>query len=313
MNFSRRFAFVALTVSSSAFLFGQNALAQDEAGGIEKVEPTIVYIGGGNAHANDIEPTKDEGNASEHDAVLADQDKGNVSEHDAVLADQNETAQDKAEYENVEAEAEPAILPDGVGDAYVYDVEPTEEEEHVSDWQTVDVRKSQLHNTAAPARIAAEVAGGIIGAIPAAGAAMIISAIANNGGLYESDVPRPHQLTTLERACLIGAVITPFLESASVHLMGSMLGNQGKSWTPYAGGIAGGAIGAGLGALGFIDNVSTGSKTLFAGAAVGAIIGAVTWYELSNNHEKNKAMVTNIRPVIEISDQRTTMGVGFDF
>ena len=199
-----------------------------------------------------------------------------------------------------------------VGDSVVVDDVAAEEQETVSDWSTIETRKAWMPYSEPAARISGEVFGGVIAAVPAVAAGAILSKIADDGGLYPEKDKYNH-IDTLDRAALISAFLVPFVESAGVHLVGSMLGNIGEPWTPYAGGAAGGAIGAGLGALGFLKSDSFGYKMVFVGAMVGALVGAVTWYEVSHASEMDRYTVSSVYPVVEVSDQGTVMGVGMEF
>ena len=183
-----------------------------------------------------------------------------------------------------------------------------------NDWQTIPDNTPMLDRaqTSQGARIAAEIGGALTGAgITMAGSA-IIGYIADQKDYY-SDQKENSRLSAFEKALIISAIITPFVEAGFVHWAGSALDGQGCGWTPYAGGVIGGAVGAGLGAIGFIDSNKIGSLTTWAGAAAGAIIGAITWYEISHNKNTQRAAISNFHPVLEVNDRYTAMGVGFDF
>ena len=227
-----------------------------------------------------------------------------------LLAGTNAFAQDEtAAQENSGVVARDNVV---VSDSVIVDDSAAEEQEVVSDWSTIETRKAWMPYSEPAARISGEVFGGVIAAVPAVAAGAILSKIADDGGLY-SDKDEYNHIGTLDRAALISAFLVPFVESAGVHLVGSMLGNIGEPWTAYAGGAAGGAIGAGLGALGFLKSNSFGDKMVFVGALVGALVGAVTWYEISHSSEMDKYTISSVYPVVEVSDQRTVMGVGMEF
>ncbi len=134
----------------------------------------------------------------------------------------------------------------------------------------------------------------------------------------ETQTPMAKRITykhwdTLHTGMFIAGFMAPFVESALVYFVGSNLDSQGIGWTPFAGGVAGGAIGGALGAIGFVDSRDMGATTFFLGAAVGAIIGAITWYEISDKQQREKSIVSNIRPILNVSQEYTSLGVGFDF
>ncbi len=176
-------------------------------------------------------------------------------------------------------------------------------------WQPV--RNHQVRQQPASKRITGEIIGGLVGVAPALGIGAIFGRFASDRQISKNYQDK-NQFSNFQRTFLIAAVLTPMTEALAVHMVGDHSGSMGKGWTPYAGAAVGGVAGGGLGVLGFLKDTDTGMLTLWAGSAAGALIGALLWYELSNLSEKNKA-ISNVRPVVSVSDQYTSVGVGFDF
>lgn len=113
------------------------------------------------------------------------------------------------------------------------------------------------------------------------------------------------------------SIIAPAL---AVHSSHSIFGGQGSLGWAYGGSIIGSLLGAGIGALGFADNSRDAYLYGFIGTTVFSFIfgtlGAILGYELTNmeNLERSHSVaITNLHPVIEISEERKVFGVGFDF
>ncbi len=183
-----------------------------------------------------------------------------------------------------------------------------------NDWQSIPDNTAMLDRgmCSQGARIAAEVGGALVGAGMTLSAGFIVSYIADHKQ-YVKNGGTDGKKEIMNTAFIVSAVITPFAEAGFIHWVGDEMGSWGKGWTPYAGGVVGGALGAGLGAIGFIDDDDMGCMTTWIGAAAGAIIGAITWYEISHNQEISKSTISNLHPVLEVTDRYTSLGFGFDF
>lgn len=281
---------ISIAFSCAALLIGQNVMAQ------EQVE--------NQAADSEIQATNAENQAAD-------------SDNNSTIVSRSEMAQKKAEQaesQQVDSSQINASETESSDNVAVADEQQEVEEDDtgVANWTSIEHRKYYMPYTEPAGRVAGEVAGGILSILPTAGIGLMLSQIAVDGGLYKN-ADMTNRMDIIDRGCVIGAIIVPFMESAGIHLVGSLLGNVGESWTPYAGGVTGGAIGAGLGALGFLKSDSMGERLIFVGAAVGALIGAVTWYELSHNKELEKYYISSVYPVLEVSDQRTVMGIGMEF
>ena len=176
-------------------------------------------------------------------------------------------------------------------------------------WQPVG--NNVVKQQPASKRITGEIIGGLVGAAPALAIGAIFGRFASDRQMHKN-YQDENQFSNFQRTFLIAALLTPMTEALAVHMVGDHSGSMGKGWTPYAGAAVGGVVGGGLGVLGFLDDDKTGMLTIWGGAAAGALIGALLWYELSNLSESNKA-ISNVRPVVSVSDQYSSIGVGFDF
>ena len=176
-------------------------------------------------------------------------------------------------------------------------------------WQPVG--NNVVKQQPASKRITGEIIGGLVGVAPALGIGAILGRFASDRQMHKNYQDK-NQFTNFQRTFFIAALLTPVTEAIAVHMVGDHSGSMGKGWTPYVGAAVGGVVGGGLGVLGFLKDTDTGMLSIWGGAAAGALIGSLLWYELSNRSEKNKA-ISNMRPVVSVSDQYTSIGVGFDF
>lgn len=185
-----------------------------------------------------------------------------------------------------------------------------------TEWQTVNISNYAVETGGAKtSRIFSELGSAVAGAGITLGGSMMFAYAADHS-VYEGDNGHTNdKKNSFYNALIAAAVVVPFVEAGLIHWSGEAMNSWGIGWTPYAGGAAGGALGAALGAIGFVDSKKTGSITTFIGSAVGAVIGAITWYEISNNRERaaEAAVVSNLHPTFEFNDEYTAVGVGFDF
>ena len=290
---------IAIVSTCVALLVGQNVMAQEQTEKQETNSTTTESVS-----VNETTNTQTESvSASDWDVFKTDTNK---SDSDVASTDANAASGE----ENTAVAEENAVVAEE--NAVVAEAAPPEDPNGDAGWSSIELRKYHMYNTHPAGRIVGEIAGGVLGVVPSIGVGLMLSQLSVNGGLYE-DPKMKKRMEVVDRACVIGAFITPFLESAGVHLVGSLLGSWGESWTPYAGGAAGGAIGAGLGALGYLKSNSMGRKMIFVGAAIGALAGALTWYEISNKEVRDYYAISSIYPVLEVSDQRTVVGLGMEF
>ncbi|MBQ9395418.1 MAG: hypothetical protein IJU23_07870 [Proteobacteria bacterium] len=193
--------------------------------------------------------------------------------------------------------------------------EPSAPQPAQAEWQPIDTTNYAVETAGAKtSRIFTEIGASILGAGVTLGGSMMVAYAADHVA-YEQNGRTNRKENSFYNALVAATIVAPFVEAGLVHWSGEAMHNWGVAWTPYAGGASGGAIGAALGAIGFVDSKKTGKITTFSCAAAGAIIGAITWYEISNNQERAKdaALISNLHPTFEFTDQYTAVGVGFDF
>ena len=184
-----------------------------------------------------------------------------------------------------------------------------------AEWQKVTYFDYTVETPGAKtSRIFTEIGSAIVGAGVTLGGGMMIAYAADHAEYAQAGRTNRKE-NSIYNALIGAAIVAPFVESGLIHWSGEAMHSWGISWTPYAGGASGGALGAALGAIGVVDSKKMGSITTFVCSAVGALIGAITWYEISNNQERARdaATVSNLHPTLEITDEYTSVGVGFDF
>ena len=124
----------------------------------------------------------------------------------------------------------------------------------------------------------------------------------------------------------IGLALAPAL---AVHTSHAIWGGDGSIGWTYGGALIGGALGLSIGALvanhgssddyeKSADDAANGLVTMAILIPVGALIGAVVGYEVSNKVNRDARQnayfsVSKIYPVLELSEERKSFGVGIEF
>ena len=112
----------------------------------------------------------------------------------------------------------------------------------------------------------------------------------------------------------LGAVLAPAL---AVHVSHVIWKSEGSVGWAYLGGLLGGAVGIGLGALPLLspDGGFLAVGLMPTLGIVGGLAGAIIGYELSNsaNREKKYGTIARVYPVLEFGPERNVVGVGIEF
>jgi len=139
------------------------------------------------------------------------------------------------------------------------------------------------------------------------------SVVIGSAALINSDASAISAMTII---ALSNAVMPALAVKTSESIWGGM-GSMG--WT-LGGSVLGAIGGAAIGASSFIVcsngwDVLTGIMITYVFSAVGAIVGGIVAYEITDtkNAEAKQYAITNIHPVIELNEERKVFGMGFSF
>ena len=179
---------ISIAFSCAALLIGQNALAQEQ--------------------------TENQAADSEIQATISD-DQTADSENNSHIVSRSEMAQKKAEQAESQQVSQNSVTDTQSSDNLTVageSQELAEENAETSSWSSIEYRKYYMPYTEPAGRIAGEVAGGILSLIPTAGMGLMLSQIAADGGLYKNADMNNH-MDIIDRGCVIGAFIVPFMES----------------------------------------------------------------------------------------------------
>ena len=104
------------------------------------------------------------------------------------------------------------------------------------------------------------------------------------------------------------------LSPLGVHASSVLLDGKGEGWTPYIGGLIGGVVGGGFGAIGLVRDAN---RWIIASAVlvpVLSLIGSITAIEISNTRVREHYFkIQNAMPYFSVYDDKKVFGIQFNF
>ena len=104
------------------------------------------------------------------------------------------------------------------------------------------------------------------------------------------------------------------LSPLGVHASSVLLDGKGEGWTPYIGGLIGGVVGGGFGAIGLVGDASTWIIASAVLVPVLSLIGSITAIEISNTRVREHYFkIQNAMPYFSVYDDKKVFGIQFNF